>query len=162
MPSSWSHLLLAQLLIFLEELLNLHPFVCSPLYQTKLSVSDSFKIWDPPHSTLESSVMLSTATLKVFSSCSSKLGTIPHLRVSSSELLLPRSKLRNQVVTRHSSCRVYFLQPSTTTVVWVGVKYHCRTKLLQYTRWQSCDCPTDHTRCQTRDENAHRVTARGL
>ena len=65
-------------------------------------------------------------------------------------------------VTRHSSCRVYLLQLSTTTVVWVGMKYHCRTKSLQYTRWQSYDCPTDRMRCQTRDENAHRVTAREL
>ena len=92
-PPFWSPFLLAQLLVFLEELLNLHPFVRSPLYQTKFSVSDSFKIWDPPHSTLGSSVMLSPATLKVFSSCSSKLVTIPRLHVSSSELLIPRFKL---------------------------------------------------------------------
>ena len=91
-----------------------------------------------------------------------ELVTIPRLHVSSSELLVPRSKLRNQVVKRHFSCRVYPPQLSTTTVVWVGASYHSRTKSLQYTRWQSGDCPTDHTRCQTRDKNAHRVTARRL
>ena len=66
LPSSWSPLLLAQLLIVLKEFLNLHPFVCSPRYHTKFPASVSFKIWDPPHNTLGSSVMLSPVTLKVF------------------------------------------------------------------------------------------------
>ena len=66
LPSSWSPLLLAQLLIVLKEFLNLHPLVCSPRYHTKFPASVSFKIWDPPHNTLGSSVMLSPVTLKVF------------------------------------------------------------------------------------------------
>ena len=73
-PPFWSPFLLAQLLVFLEELLNLHPFVRSPLYQTKFPVSDSFKIWNPPHSTLGSSVScLSHCTITLLVRFSSKV-----------------------------------------------------------------------------------------
>ena len=142
---------------------NLHPvFVQSPSYHTNCQFWSASKIWVFRQQNLGSSVSALSSHVEGFLFSFVELVTIPHLHVSSSELLVPRSRLRNQVLTRHSSCRVYPPQLSTTTVVWVGASYHSRTNSLQYTRWQSGDCPTDHTRCQTRDENAHRVTARRL
>ena len=146
---------------------HLRPFVNPKLYP-RIPIFNSLNL-NLPLSELGSSDFVSLSLARSQSSRSLFLLTtkllnssIPRLHVSSSELLVPRSKLRNQVVTRHSSCRVYPPQLSTTTVVWIGASYHSRTNSLQYTRWQSGDCPTDHTRCQTRDENAHRVTARRL
>ena len=162
MPSSWSPLLLAQLLIVLKELLNLHPLVRSPLYQTKFSVCDSFKIWDPPHSTLGSSVMLSPATLKVFSSCSSKLVTIPRLRVPSPKLGVPRSGSETKLSNRHFSCRVLPPQLAATADVWKGVFNTAVQRSLQSLSGSLATVPLINRGVRRKEQKAQTQTAQRL
>ena len=66
-------------------------------------------------------------------------------------------------VARRFNCRVLPLQLSTTADVWDGVNFTAvqNTAIAQQ---QPCDCPTDHTRCQTketRDSRSHSTKAVG-
>ena len=66
-------------------------------------------------------------------------------------------------VARRFNCRVLPLQLSTTADVWDGLNFTAvqNTAIAQQ---QPCDCPTDHTRCQTketRDSRSHSTKAVG-
>ena len=112
LPLSWSPLLLAQLLIVLKEFLNLHPYVRFPTLPHKVFCLCPLQNWDPPHSTLGSSIKSLSSHVEGFLFSFVELVTLVNnsgceLRIRS--LWTPASQLRNQFATCVEPIRLHTL-----------------------------------------------------